>query len=67
LNTSLVSIVLVGAIIFYAAAVMITYESFAFYGALTLFLVGVSLIPLLINVPDIRKLTDQPKKRKKRR
>ena len=66
MNPSLVSIVLIGAVILYAAAVMVTYESFALYGALTLLLVGLSLVPLLVDVPDIRRLTDAPKKKKKR-
>jgi hypothetical protein len=65
MNPSLVSIVLVGAVIFYAGALMVTYDSFALYGALTVFLVGLSLLPLVANAPDVRNLIDKPKKRRK--
>ena len=64
MNPSLVLIVLVGAVIFYAWAVMFTYESFALYGSLTLFVIGLSLVPLLANRPEVKELTETPKKRR---
>ena len=67
MNPGLISIVLIGAVIFYAVAVMSTYESFALYGALTLFLVGISLIPMLASVPEVKMLTETHKNASNRR
>ncbi len=47
MDKGLIALVFAGAIIFYAVAIIFTYESFAFYGALTVLLVGLSVIPLL--------------------
>ena len=47
MDWSLVFIVMAGAILFYIGASLSTYSSFALYGAITLFLVGAGIIPLL--------------------
>ena len=46
-------VLLLGTLIFYVVAVTMTYSSVAFYGALTLFLVVVSLLPLVLGGNEV--------------
>ncbi len=59
----LVLLVIVGAVILYVAASLSTYSSFALYGALTLFLVGLALIPLLETKEEGEPAPTKKKKR----
>ena len=43
-----VLVLLLGALVFYVVAVTMTYSSIALYGALTIFLIVVSLLPLVL-------------------
>lgn len=63
MDKGLIALVFAGAIIFYAVAIIFTYESFAIYGALTVLLVGLSVIPL-ISKTEV-EVEEEPVPRKK--
>ena len=63
MKSSQVLVLLLGTLIFYVVAVTMTYSSVAFYGALTLFLIVVSLLPLIVGGNDV--LVSKSDKKKK--
>lgn len=58
-----IAMVAIGALIFYLAASRATYFSFAFYGAITFFLVGMGLVPLLFPKEEEPVAPSRKKKR----